>query len=357
MHQATTNLTMQSVAFLAVLVGVAVAVKPTPKPASSDDIKQKNREISSTEYLRKMLEKPSPKMFFSPIDVSTRDDVLDMLAILGLREASKIAEQVNMRQMLKDEQLASVTLCLPNDEAVQKWKKELPDKLKPDQASLKQLVRAWVIPGTIRSTDVVNNQKVQSLNGAKLRFNVYNQVKKVVTVNGAKIVKADNMASNGLVQVVDKVIYPLPVGNVVETLEDNEAFSIVSDLLKHADLVDLAVSDPVTVLVPTNAAFYALPSGALSDLLRNRTKLRNILKNHVISDVRYSASLSSGQRLRTSQGSEISVTIENGKIILNKERDPSKASQVIKADIPTTNGVIHVIDRVIIPSQEHYVLV
>ncbi|XP_041468599.1 transforming growth factor-beta-induced protein ig-h3-like [Lytechinus variegatus] len=347
---------MQSVvAFLAVLVGVAVAVNPTPKPASSDDIKQKNREISSTEYLRKMLEKPSSKLFFSPIDVSTHDDVLDLLEILGLGEASKIVEQVNMRQMLRDEQLASVTLCLPNDEAVLKWRSELSDKLKPDQASLKQLVRAWVIPGTIRSTDVVNNQKVQSLNGAKLRFNV-NQVTKMVTVNGAKIVKADNIASNGFVQVVDKVIYPLPVGNVIDTLDDNEAFSTIFALLKRADLVDLAVSDPVTVLVPTNAAFDALPSGALSNLLRNVTKLRNILKNHVISDVRYSASLSSGQRLRTSQGSEISVTIENGKIILNKERDPSKASQVIKADIPTTNGVIHVIDRVIVPSQEHYVL-
>eukprot|EP00057_Strongylocentrotus_purpuratus_P030335 XP_781365.1 PREDICTED: transforming growth factor-beta-induced protein ig-h3 [Strongylocentrotus purpuratus] len=344
---------MQSVVvFLAVLVGAAVA---NPMILSPDDVKQQNRDISATEYLKRMFEQ-SPKLLYSPIDVSSQGDVIDMLPALGLNEAALIAEQVNLRQIILE--LPSVTLCLPTDEAVRRWREELPNTLKPDLASLKQLVKAWVVPGMIRSTDISNNQKVQSLNGAKLRFNVYNEVKKIATVNGARIIDADKMASNGIIQVVDKVIFPLPVGNVIETVVDNQAFSIIVDLLKQAGLEEeLEVSDPVTVLVPTNSAFRALPSGVLDDLKREKSKLQNLLKYHVISDVRYSASLSSGQRIMASQGDEISVSIENGKIILNKAQDRSKASRVIQADIPTTNGVINVIDHVLIPSQKHYVLV
>ncbi|XP_001190261.3 transforming growth factor-beta-induced protein ig-h3 isoform X2 [Strongylocentrotus purpuratus] len=352
-YQATNSSTMHSVVvFLAVLVGAAVA---SPMILSPDDVKQQNRDISATEYLKRIFEH-SPKLLYSPIDVSSQGDVIDMLPALGLNEAALIAEQVNLRQILLE--LSSVTLCLPTDEAVRRWREELPNTLKPDLASLKQLVKAWIIPGMIRSTDISNNQKVQSLNGAKLRFNVYNEVKKIVTVNGARIIDADKMASNGIIQVVDKVIFPLPVGNVIETVVDNQAFSIIVDLLKQAGLEEeLQVSDPVTVLVPTNSAFRALPSGVLDDLKREKSKLQNLLKYHVISDIRYSASLSSGQRIMASQGDEISVSIENGKIILNKAQDRSEASRVIQADIPTTNGVIHVIDQVLIPSQKHYVLV
>eukprot|EP00057_Strongylocentrotus_purpuratus_P030317 XP_781306.3 PREDICTED: transforming growth factor-beta-induced protein ig-h3 [Strongylocentrotus purpuratus] len=353
-YQATNSSTMQSVVvFLAVLVGAAFA---NPMILSPDDVKLQNRDISATEYLKRMFEQ-SPKLLYSPIDVSSQGDVIDMLPALGLNEACLIAEQVNLRQILL-ELSSSVTLCLPSDEAVRRWREELPNRLKPDLASLKQLVKAWIIPGMIRSTDISNNQKVQSLNGAKLRFNVYEEVKKIVTVNGARIIDANRMASNGLVHVVGKVIYPLPVGNVIETLGDNRAFSIIFDLLKKAGLEEeLEITDPVTVLVPTNSAFRALPSGVLDDLKREKSKLQNLLKYHVISDVRYSASLSSGQRIMASQGDEISVSIENGKFVLNKAQDRLEASRVIQADIPTTNGVIHVIDHVLIPSQKHYVLV
>lgn len=75
----------------------------------------------------------------------------------------------------------------------------------------------------------------------------------------------------------------------------------------------IPASDPISVLVPTNSAFRALPSGVLDDLKREKSKLKNLLKYHVISGVRYSASLSSGQRIMASQGDEISVSTESGR--------------------------------------------
>nr|AAB32327.1 HLC-32 [Echinoidea] len=338
-------------------VGVAIANPMVLSPAEQN---QQNKAISAKEFLRKMF--PADSMVsFNRSDNRVDEDIVGRLRALGLREAANIAEQVDLRQVLRDSDLSSVTLCMPSDKAVQKWRQELPAKLRPDQEAMKNLVKAWVVSGRVESSQISDNQKVQSLNGAKLRFNVYaRDSKKMITANGARVVEADRKASSGLIHVVDKVIYPLPVGNVMETLADNPAFSMVVDLLKQAGLEDeVRNSDPITVLVPTNAAFQALPAGVLDDLKKDPAgKLRNLLKYHVISDVKYSVSLSSGQRLRASQGDEISVARDSDdQILLNKQSDQSKASRVILRDIPTTNGVIQVIDRVILPSQKHFVLV
>ncbi|XP_030847697.1 transforming growth factor-beta-induced protein ig-h3 [Strongylocentrotus purpuratus] len=348
---------MQSlIAFLAVLVGVAVAHPMILSPAEQN---QQNKDISAKEFLRKMF--PADSMVsFNRSDDQVEVDIVERLRALGLREAANITEQVDLRQVLRDSNLSFVTLCMPSDKAVQKWRQELPAKLRPNQEAMKNLVKAWVVSGRVESSQITDNQKVQSLNGAKLRFNVYRDAKKMITVNGARVIGADRKASSGLIHVVDKVIYPLPVGNVMDTLADNQAFSVVVDLLKRAGLEnEVRNSDPITVLVPTNAAFQALPSGVLDDLKKDPAgKLRNLLKYHVISDVKYSVSLSSGQRLRASQGDEISVARDSDdQILLNKQSDQSKASRVIARDIPTTNGVIQVVDRVIFPSQKHFVLV
>ncbi|XP_054768598.2 transforming growth factor-beta-induced protein ig-h3-like [Lytechinus pictus] len=337
---------MKSFVFiLAVLVGAAVAI-------SSDDLKQQNTDISSEEYLKRVLQGP----VVSYVGSDSRD-IAEKLQDLELREAAKIAKQVDLMQILRDSDIPSVTLCMPSDKAVQKWRQGLPERQMPERESLKNLVKAWIIPKRVVSSEVTNDQKVESLNGAKLRFNIYSDVKKIITVNGARITNDIRTSANEIIQVVDKVIYPLPVGNVIETLDDNGAFSIIVDLVKRAELVAELESDPITVLVPTNDAFQALPSGVLDDLQRDNDKLRNLLRYHVISDVRYSASLSSGQRIRASQGNDISVTRDaNDQIILNDQSEQSEAPRVTLRDIPTTNGVIQVVDRILLPPRRHFVL-
>ncbi|XP_054769464.2 periostin-like [Lytechinus pictus] len=345
---------MQSfVVFLTLLVGTALA---NPMAVTSDDLKQQNREISSKEYLKRVFQG-------SDVALVGRDsqDIVEKLNDLGLREAATIAMQVDLRSIIRDGDVSSVTLCMPSDKAVQKWRQELPESLRPDkEESLKNLVKAWIIPERIASTEIRDNEKVQSLNGAKLRFNIYRDgVKKVLTVNGAPIVEADVTFAQGLIQVVDKVIYPLPVGDVIETLRDNFIFSVFVDFVRQANLVNELESDPITVLVPTIDAFLELPMDVVNDLDRDSEKLRNVLKYHVISDVRYSASLSSGQRIQASNGNDIFITRDNDdQIFLNTLADQSKnPAKVIERDIPTTNGVIHVVDRVLLPPQKHFILV
>ncbi|XP_054768079.2 transforming growth factor-beta-induced protein ig-h3-like [Lytechinus pictus] len=341
---------MKSFVFiLAVLVGAVVA---KPKTTTSDDLKQQNKDISSKEYLKRVFQHSVVSYVGSDAQ-----DIVEKLQDLGLHEAATIAKQVDLKQIIRDNGISPITLCMPSDKAVQKWRQELPERRMPERAILKNLVKAWIVPKRVMSSEVTNNQKMESLNGAKLRFNIYRDDVEVITINGARIVDADRAFTQEVIQVVDKVIYPLPIGDVIETLKDNKAFSVIVDLVKQAGIVQELESDPITVIVPTNDAFQALPSGVLDDLERDTDKLRNLLRYHVISDVRYSVSLTSGQRIRASQGDEISVSRRNDQIVLNEQSEQSEAPRVILQDIPTTNGVIQVVDRVVLPPQRHFVLV
>ena len=100
---------------------------------------------------------------------------------------------------------------------------------------------------------------------------------------------------------------------------------------------------PFTVFAPTNKAFAALPKGTLEKLLKpeNRNLLRKVLTYHVVPGDLMARNLRSG-RVATVQGSSVAVRVQHGSVRINN-------SNVIKADVDAKNGVIHVIDRVLLP--------
>ncbi|MCG5057652.1 MAG: fasciclin domain-containing protein [Limnoraphis sp. WC205] len=132
-------------------------------------------------------------------------------------------------------------------------------------------------------------------------------------------------------------------GDIVETATSAGQFTILAKALQAAGLVDVLKGDgPFTVFAPTDAAFQALPAGTLEELLRpeNKDKLAAILTYHVVPGRVTSTQLQSGQ-VKTVQGSSVTVNLDSGVMV-----DEAK---VIKADVPASNGVIHVIDKVILP--------
>jgi uncharacterized surface protein with fasciclin (FAS1) repeats len=115
--------------------------------------------------------------------------------------------------------------------------------------------------------------------------------------------------------------------------------------VKAADLVETLKGDgPFTVFAPTNAAFEALPDGTVESLLKPEKKadLSSILTYHVVSGSVMAADLSDGQKAKTVQGGELTVSIKDGKVMIN-------GANVIAADLKGSNGVVHVIDAVLIP--------
>jgi uncharacterized surface protein with fasciclin (FAS1) repeats len=134
---------------------------------------------------------------------------------------------------------------------------------------------------------------------------------------------------------------------VVDVAVSNNDFSTLVAALKAADLVDaLKGSGPFTVFAPTNAAFAALPAGALDDLLKpaNKAKLQAVLKYHVI-PAKIESSALAGKKLTspaTLQGGMLAIDATNGVNVAG--------AKVVKADIGASNGVIHVIDKVLLPA-------
>ena len=132
--------------------------------------------------------------------------------------------------------------------------------------------------------------------------------------------------------------------DIVDTAVAAGEFNTLAAALTAAGLVDVLKGDgPFTVFAPTDAAFAALPAGTVEDLLKpeNKDKLTAILTYHVVPGKVMSTDLSDGMMAGTVQGSEISVKLGDAVMI-----DDAK---VISADIETSNGLIHVIDKVLLP--------
>ena len=103
---------------------------------------------------------------------------------------------------------------------------------------------------------------------------------------------------------------------------------------------------PFTIFAPTNAAFSALPAGTVESLLTPEKKgdLTNILTYHVVSGSVKAADLKDGQKVKTLQGGELTVSIKDGKVMIN-------GANVTAADLTGSNGVVHVIDAVLMPAK------
>ncbi|MGA2700206.1 MAG: fasciclin domain-containing protein [Isosphaeraceae bacterium] len=135
--------------------------------------------------------------------------------------------------------------------------------------------------------------------------------------------------------------------DIVDTAVGAGLFKTLVAAVKAADLVDtLKGEGPFTVLAPTDEAFAKLPEGTLESLLKpeNKDKLIAILKYHVIAGKVLAADVVKldGQDVKTVEGNTAKVAVKDGGVTVNN-------AKVVKTDIDCTNGVIHVIDTVILP--------
>jgi uncharacterized surface protein with fasciclin (FAS1) repeats len=132
---------------------------------------------------------------------------------------------------------------------------------------------------------------------------------------------------------------------IAQIAAGNKDFSTLVAALKAADLADtLNGAGPFTVLAPTNAAFAKIPEDQLQALLRDREKLTKLLKAHVISGAVTTADLAKldGMKVKTLADAEFPVKVDGGAVLVGK-------AKVVKADLKASNGVIHVIDTVLMP--------
>jgi uncharacterized surface protein with fasciclin (FAS1) repeats len=155
------------------------------------------------------------------------------------------------------------------------------------------------------------------------------------------IASASAMTLNSQAQTMSKS----KMVDIVDLAISQETLSTLVAAVKAGGLVEtLKGTGPFTVFAPTNDAFKALPAGTLESLLKpeNKQQLVEILTYHVVSGKVMSTDLKDGMKAKTVQGSEVKIGVSKNGVTVND-------AKVIKADVGASNGVVHVIDKVILP--------
>jgi len=235
------------------------------------------------------------------------------------------------------------TLFAPTDEAFAKVDKNaLADLLKPEnKAKLRNVLLYHVVSGKVNAATATTLTSAEAVNGQRLDFKLKGGS---LTIDGAKVTATDLNASNGVIHVIDTVLMPAQA-NIVATATAAGKFNTLLAAAKAAGLADaLAGDEPLTVLAPTDEAFAKLPKGTVESLLKpeNKATLTKILSMHVIKGRLYSDQVAKATSAKSIDGQTLTPVVKDGHISIN-------GAAVTAADIEASNGVVHVIDTVLLP--------
>ena len=213
------------------------------------------------------------------------------------------------------------------------------DALLADKDALKGVLLHHVVAGATKAADLDGISHVDAVGGQPLLIST----KDGVSISGSKVIAADIIADNGVIHVVDQVILP-PSQTIAEIVTANEDFSTLLAAVSAADLAETLGGDgPFTVFAPTNAAFDKLPEGTVEALLDDKEALTQVLLYHVVSGRAYSGDLSDGQKISTLATDAPDLMVSIGDDVMIGD------ATVTAVDVLATNGVVHVIDSVLVP--------
>jgi uncharacterized surface protein with fasciclin (FAS1) repeats len=245
------------------------------------------------------------------------------------------------------------TVFAPTDDAFAALPAGTVDELlKPEnKQKLTDILLYHVVSGSVMAADVTALTSAATVLGKDVAIkvdmgNVY--------INEAKVIITDIATSNGVIHVIDAVLLPpsddamMEKNTIVDIAVADGRFTTLVAAVTAADLVEtLSGEGPFTVFAPTDDAFAALPAGTLDSLLlpENKQQLTDILLYHVVSGKVMAADVVTLTSAPTVLGKDVTITVKDGKVFLND------TVQVIITDVEASNGVIHVIDAVLLPPQ------
>ncbi len=296
------------------------------------------------------------------------------------------------------------TVFAPTDDAFAALPAGTLDSLLADPDALAEILLYHVVSGETLAADISDGQEVVTLQGDLVTFVIDGDT---VTINDATITATDIAASNGVIHVIDTLLLPpapeeavsedeveasaavtetvaitettavteteamteteaveetevvteteavtaeatpaavAPVGDdIVETATAAGDFTTLLEAVEAANLVDALTSPgPLTVFAPTDAAFDALPADLLADLMDDPDLLQQVLLYHVVSSRIPSERMTNRLLIKSEQGEFIRIGIQDGNVTAND-------ANVVTPDVEASNGIIHVIDSVLVP--------
>lgn len=244
---------------------------------------------------------------------------------------------------------ATFTVFAPTNDAFAALGEETIAALLGDIDTLSNILLFHVVPEVaVDSITALSlfGEMVEMANGDSVTVSVEEGVLKI---NGASVTIADIVTDNGIVHVIDTVLTPPEpaLGTIVDVAVADGRFTTLVEAVQAADLAATLSdeTDTFTVFAPTDDAFAALPEGTLDGLLADTEALSNVLLYHVLADQAVpseDAIALDGSMVEMANGQSVTVLVREGELFINE-------SKVIIADVEASNGIIHVLDSVLIP--------
>jgi transforming growth factor-beta-induced protein len=235
------------------------------------------------------------------------------------------------------------TVFAPTDAAFSEIQADVDMLLKPEnKEQLIKVLKCHVVSGKLLAKDLKDGLTLTTLDGEKLNVSLMSDGR--FMVGDVHITTPDVVTSNGVIHIVDKVILPKIARKLNITTIASANAKTLSAAIGAAGLTATLEGDgPFTVFAPTDSAFSTIQKD-VTTLLKpeNKDKLAKVLTYHVVSGKLVAADLKDGQELTTVEGQKLKVSIKNGVVMVGNAR-------VIATDVDASNGVIHVIDKVLMP--------
>ncbi len=218
--------------------------------------------------------------------------------------------------------------------------------------TLRKILLYHVAGSSIPASSVPSGNNTAVKSGADLDLFVTKNDKGVF-INGAMVTQADLMATNGVIHVINKVLMPA-TGNIVQAAQGNPDFSFLVAAVLRASQGQTNVASvlsgtgPFTVFAPTNQAFINAGFPSITTIqAADPAVLTSILTYHVVAGRVFSSDLVDNSMPETVNGGKVTITLTGGAMV--KGTKNASAAKITATDMVTTNGVIHVIDQVLLP--------
>jgi len=214
-----------------------------------------------------------------------------------------------------------------------------------------EVLNYHIVSGTHRIEDMTNDAELTTFDEKlTVRTNVYKRRWErypTVTVNGARILQPNIKVflKSGLIHTTDRLLYPIPRESIIDVISQQSNFSTLMYAITKASIRSELEGSPHTLFAPTNAAFQAMAPGTYSELLNNKTALVDVLTYHVVKGTLFKAGIHNGDKARALDDKELSFSFKRGTIKVDK------TATITSSDVPIKDGVIHVVDQVLMPPE------
>jgi uncharacterized surface protein with fasciclin (FAS1) repeats len=273
----------------------------------------------------------------SIVDVAVADG--NFTTLIAAVEAAGLAETLSGE--------GPFTVFAPTDDAFAALPQGTVEALLEDpEGALTDILLYHVVEGAVPASDVVSLDSATTLLGENITIEVIGE--DVVLNGSAEVIITDIETNNGIIHVIDAVLLPPEeLASIAEIAVEDGNFTTLVAALEAAGLVEtLSGAGEFTVFAPTDEAFAALPEGTVESLLEDpEGALTEILLYHVVDGIFLAEDVVTLESATTLQGLDITITVTDDGVILND------TVMVIITDIQASNGVIHVINAVLLPPE------